>query len=141
MAANSAICNDISAAAILALNDYTDDDDDDDANIPVAIIVRQVPPSHKCICKNHSGDTRGCPIHRFNTIWDEHVSVGGEKQSGHQYKTAEDDNDVDDDVSYGGEENVEVMGKSDDSDDDESSGDDSDGDEVEIVGSSEDDND
>ncbi len=87
IATESTIRNDVGAAAVLALHDDTDDEEDD-VNIPVASIVRQFPPSRKCICKSHSGDTRGCPVHHYNAIWDEHLSIDGENGP---LKTAEDD--------------------------------------------------
>ena len=43
--------------------------DDDIDSIPIARTVKESAPLRKCVCKDHSGDTRGCPVHTYNANW------------------------------------------------------------------------
>ena len=43
--------------------------EDDIDSIPIARIVKESAPLRKCICREHSGDTRGCPVHPYNENW------------------------------------------------------------------------
>ncbi len=43
--------------------------DDNIDSIPIARIVKESAALRKCVCREHSGDTRGCPVHTYNANW------------------------------------------------------------------------
>ena len=127
------------------VNNEDDDDEDDNASKPIACIVNEAPPPRKCICSEHSGDTHGCPLHPFNPNWEladnvvvnrptimsvliAHNAKSDENNDDDDDNDDEDDGTIpvatvleshndDDDESFPVDEDVQVLGKSSNSDD------------------------